>query len=330
MGRPPLARWHILSTSHVDQARTCITELFTDHRLDLVSRHTKLSATVHSRRFRNTALSVVTYGTDVNIFPTDDDRDFFALLIPMSGHTALRFEDTEVCATGDAAALISPTQSVHMRWSGDCAQLVLRIERSALEAELAELLDSRVRHPLQFESRLDTSRGPGHAVRAEADLVLSEVEEPSAPADRTEMWESLERHIMHTLLLAHRHNYTDALRREPSSPTMITRAQLDVALGLMEAHPRGARSVADVAKRANMSTRSLQRAFRHYQHTTFRDYLTDIRLRRLHQDLRAYSADAVTVSQRAARWWDRVPSSGQLAAAYRARYGVTPTDTLEN
>jgi transcriptional regulator GlxA family with amidase domain len=101
---------------------------------------------------------------------------------------------------------------------------------------------------------------------------------------------------------------------------------LKIAIEAMEADPAYPYSVAELAERSGVSVRTLQEAFRRHVGAGPAKYLRDLRLTGIHGDLLASVASQVTVTDIATRWgWTH---HGRLAAAYRARYGVSPKVTL--
>jgi len=80
-------------------------------------------------------------------------------------------------------------------------------------------------------------------------------------------------------------------------------------------------SLDDIARRVASSRRQLQRAYAEIGDTTFRDYLTAVRMRRAAEMLRSR---ALTVREVAHRVGYRQPA--QFAKAFRRHHGVAPSD----
>lgn len=322
--RLPLARWPIFATTEPELARQHVTELYTGHRLHLPSGGDPLDARLNSGRFGGTALAAVTYGGEVAV-ESVEPRPFAALVLPLAGEAVLRLGEDEVHATPHAGAIVSPADRFWMSWSPDCAVLVLRVEADNLEDQLTELLGHRISRPLRFAPRLDLTSGVGLSISTTLSHVVTELDRPGSLIDHPLLWQHLEHAVMTGILLTHAHNHTEALRtaRTPASPSA---RQLDVALALLEAHPEQRWTLPALADRVGPSARSLQRAFRTHRDRTFHDYLTQVRLRRVRRQLRAYTPDAITVSEVATRWGFLY--NGYFVDLYRRQYGQTPTETL--
>ncbi|MGX1811015.1 helix-turn-helix transcriptional regulator [Nocardia sp. NPDC055321] len=99
------------------------------------------------------------------------------------------------------------------------------------------------------------------------------------------------------------------------------------ATAFIESNPDLEIGVADIARAAHVSVRSLQLAFRRHLHTTPMRYLRRVRLELARADLlRAVAGDATTVTGVALRWG--FADMSRFAADYRAAYGEPPHHTL--
>ena len=87
-------------------------------------------------------------------------------------------------------------------------------------------------------------------------------------------------------------------------------------------------SITDVATAVGLSPRSLQKAFRTEFGQTPGEYLRSIRLDGVRRELQAMAAapDRERIADIARRW--QFSNAGRMAAAYRAAYGVPPSDAL--
>uniref|UniRef100_UPI0034DAE5F1 helix-turn-helix transcriptional regulator n=1 Tax=Paractinoplanes polyasparticus TaxID=2856853 RepID=UPI0034DAE5F1 len=76
-----------------------------------------------------------------------------------------------------------------------------------------------------------------------------------------------------------------------------------------------------------VSERALQAGFQRYVGISPTTYLRQVRLDRVHEELRQADPDRTTVADVAQRWGFR--HLGRFAGCYRARYGVSPSQTLK-
>jgi AraC-like DNA-binding protein len=116
---------------------------------------------------------------------------------------------------------------------------------------------------------------------------------------------------------------TDRARRDRDDTAAATVRR---AVAFIDEHAGQDITAADIAAAVHTSVRTLQLAFRRHLDTTPMNYLRRVRLARARHQLRAASPAQTTVTAVAARWGFSSPS--RFTAAYRATYGVRPTDTL--
>jgi transcriptional regulator GlxA family with amidase domain len=102
---------------------------------------------------------------------------------------------------------------------------------------------------------------------------------------------------------------------------------LSRAIAFIEAEPDADIAVADIARAANVTPRTIQHAFRRHLETTPMAYLRRVRLDHSHQQLReAARGDGATVARIALDWGFANPS--RFARYYRDTYGRAPSVTL--
>lgn len=322
MRTQPLRRWPILHTTDVDHMRDYVTRLFSPHDMEVIGGDRQLDARINSRRLRDTSLAAMTYGREVNL-TSDDPRSFYLLLFSLSGTADIRVADSRIQLSADTGALISPSESVHIRASADCTALALRIEQRAMEATLTGILGARLSGDLRFASKVDTTAGVGRTLLAAVENAVSELDTAESEFERAlTTWEQ---YVMTTLLVSQRHTYRHALNLQPKH--VATSTALNVAIGLIEAQPQDEHQFPDVTRLSRASSpRALQGAFRAELGETFKTRLHDVRLRRMHDALRSQPRERATV-QRIARDWG-MTYSGRLAEDYRASYGESPSETL--
>ena len=85
--------------------------------------------------------------------------------------------------------------------------------------------------------------------------------------------------------------------------------------------------MAELARCANVSERSLYNGFKDFRDTTPIKYITDLRLRRVREDL-CRSKHTTKIAEIAAKWG--FSHQGAFAKAYREKFGETPSVTLRS
>lgn len=104
-------------------------------------------------------------------------------------------------------------------------------------------------------------------------------------------------------------------------------ARVRRVLELIDSAPGAALTVADLARCAGVSERSLHAAFRRQLGTSPMAYVRRLRLKQAHDELlRLDPASGAKVTDVALRYG--FAHTGRFAAAYRTRYGEPPSATL--
>ena len=119
-----------------------------------------MHARQHVARVGGLALSYVGYGAEVEIDPGRLES-FFLIHLVHSGCCEMRTGDEVVMGGPAMGSVTTATRPLAMRWSDDCAHLVLKIERAMLERHLADLLGTPVTRPIEFRAALPVGDGSG-------------------------------------------------------------------------------------------------------------------------------------------------------------------------
>lgn len=323
MPRLPLHRYKFFQSADPDYVCEMVGKVLGPQRLDVAGGSTSLDARLHTRRLSDISISFLAYGTEV-IIQSNSPSTHFAIHLPLTGASASRCEGDLYTCTPKLALVVSPGDTVATYWDCGCRTLIVRIERVAVEAELATLLGSCVRRPLRFARTMDTTQGSGAVVSSALRTFAAQLDRDRGLFDNKTFVRAFERMLMLELLFGQPHNYSAQLHVGPVSATS---KEVEHAVALLESHPEQPHTVTRLAEQVAVSTRSLQRGFHVQLGTTFQEVLRDIRLRRVHDELRAAHPDDVTVTEVLSRW--RLSVKGYTYAAYRRRYGETPMCTLK-
>jgi AraC-like DNA-binding protein len=291
--------------------------MMADHRMSVSERATPFAAEVHHARLGSVRLLHFAYGAAVRI-ASAPLRDFATIHLPLAGGLRVAHGGARVSAGAGHGVVFSPDGDVAMDWSSGLRLLVVRIERDALETRLRALLGASIKAPLRFAAALDP-RGVLGALATAHDVLAAAGPDGPAPL----VAEELERSIVTALLLGQPHSYSDALRRPPSLPAPRI---VDVALDRAAATPGEPPSLAELARAAGTSERTLHEAFRRRFGTSPAAHLRGLRLQGARDALLAAEPDTATVARIALEHGFAHP--GRFATAYRARFGESPGATL--
>jgi len=251
------------------------------------------------------------------------ELDAYHVSMPTSGRTRIRHAGYDVLVTPATAAILGPGSAVRAEHDAHSVELAIRIERTALEEELASLLGHPVEGPIDLPPTLALTEGPGQSWSRLVRLLRDELDHEVSLLHQPLIAENLRSCVLSGLLLSASHKYHDELTGPPTAgpPRAIRRA-----VEAIHDEPERAFTVGDLAALANMSVRSLQEGFRQHVGSAPMTYLQSVRLDRAHESLRRADPSRVTVAAVAHRWG--FAHLGRFASAYRLRFGESPSETL--
>jgi AraC-like DNA-binding protein len=312
----PLSAYRVFRTTDLDEARDEVARAFCPHRLELLDRRRGLDAVYNSAPFGSSSLNFLRYGGPVRVTP-GELRTFFLVNVPLSGRAEFRIGGTIVQATPARGAVLSPDLSVDMQWADRTQQLIVQFGREALERRLGELLGGPLDAPLRFSPALDCASSRMRSWLRVVQLLRGELERRDGLVVSRHVTVQLEELAMTGLLLAQPSNYSSHFELEPAAaPTRAVRRAVD----FMQAHATEPLTVGAVAAAAGVGSRALQAAFRRDLGTTPTAYLRELRLDRAHEEIARGGATVTDVAFRSG-----FGHTGRFAAAYRARFGVSPS-----
>ncbi|NBZ86366.1 AraC family transcriptional regulator [Stagnihabitans tardus] len=307
----------LFQTRDLDEARERVAAVFCPHRLEADG---ALDACHHHLPGHDLSLNYIEYGARTLIAPGELGR-FYLLQVPLSGGAEIVNGAARYVSTPGQAAILNPHLPTRMTWEAGTRQVLVQVSRAAMEAQLAALLGPSER-PLTFDGPLDLTKGPGAALRRLILWLVAETDAGSPPIGRGLMARQIESTILAGLLEAP-HDRQSALSRQRAAPRP---RHLRLAEGFIEAHLDQPITLEEVAQAAGISPRGLQMVFRQHRGTTPLGFWRDQRLARAHADL-LQAPPGTRVTDVALRWG--FTHFGRFSEVYRARYGLSPRDTLQ-
>lgn len=320
--RPPfllLPRHIALETSDLGRARDHLGGIFAPHRLDLAGRTRDLAFRHAHVPFGALSFNLLQYGADVTV-RAPALEDFYLLQLTLAGHCALREAGTgrrTVLAPG-TLSVSNPTRAYTKRWSADSRQLLVRIERRAVERLVAERTGGE--HAPDFAvAPVAIGAGTRSLVRL-IEAVCADLEDEASAFAAPAVRRQLQRSLIALLLETMPHDCADMLAcAVPSAvPAVVRRAE-----AFIREHAAAPIGLAEIARAAGASARSLQAGFRRVRGTTPTGYLRAVRLDHARRDLAAGNGIGVTDVALA----NGFNHPGKFALAYKARFGEAPSAT---
>lgn len=283
----------------------------------------------HAWSYRSTALGPVSF-SEIRFrrdwsCDYDDVGSNYYVYLPLAGrHVSGRAgTETELLGGESASVYLPESGPLESRWDAASTALCVSLNRAAVDTALHETLGGAAAERITFEDTIDT-RG-GYA-RRWAELVLwvdRRVTRSDSLLSDPLVGLPLAESLVRGFLLASSHAYVSELTavRRPARP-----ASVRAAVDMIEARPQDPLTLVGLAARSGVGARALQQGFRRSMGMSPMAYLREVRLRHVHHELGAAAPATVTVAAVARRWG--FGHLGRFSAAYRARYGQSPHETL--
>jgi AraC-like DNA-binding protein len=312
------------STGDLDKARSIIARHFYTNFVDTLSGRHPWRARFSIAPAGSVTLGDLSFGTDIRM--QFGDLGAYHVDVPLTGAMTWRQgPGPSHTATTSSAAVFQPVGDTTLeQWSGDCRLLAVKINRQALESHLAVLLDAPVPGPIRLGPALDLSGAAGASWLNLLRLVAAETARSGGLLQHPVLGARLREDLITGLLLAADHPYREALYRP--RPVLAAPRTVRQVIEVMRAEPSRPYTVAELARIAGVSPRSLQLSFRRYIGMPPLVYLRELRLGLAHEQLIEADPAHSTVADIAYQAGFTHPS--RFAAAYRQRYGVNPSETL--
>lgn len=297
-----------------NHASRAVAEAYFPHELRLLGGSHRPRLTLRTVDLGRVLVGHVGWGADVAI--ECDYPGAHEINVPLTGHLESRGRHGPVTSVpGQGTVFRADTPSLIKHWDATCTVLGVKFDSAWLECEAERVLGGdRACTRGWLPDQLDLSSGQGLAWR--------------------QLVTSLSAHLSAPDLFRHSDLVRDQLAGALAAGFLLTSCP-DGGRGVM-AQPRTVKRVVqrlhddparpwtagEMAALAGTSVRRLQEGFRQWLGCTPTEYLVGVRLQRAHADLMA--DPTATVSDVAATWGFSSPS--RLAAAYRRRYGCSPSE----
>jgi AraC-like DNA-binding protein len=310
-------------TADLDEARELCERYYYPITIEPVHAVDRLEMSFQAASIGPVTVGVLGFSQDLRI----SSRDLvtgYQITMPVTGRMVSVHRNIAVTAGPGEAIVFQPVGGARVDpLPADCRLLAIKIEQSALENQLEEALGRPIAGPVALAPSMDVSHGPGLSWAKLAGLLVSDMLDPAGLTSSPLVAERLAESLIRGLLVAVDHPYREALTRPDTS---YHPRPLRLALDAMRADPAHPYSVDDLARLAGVSVRALQAIFHRHTGLTPIAYLRELRLARVHDELRRAVPGETTVAQVAHRWG--FGHLGRFAAAYRDKYGVAPSETL--
>lgn len=314
----------VLDSTNVDEVRSEIGHFMVEHEIQFSSSDTCLHAVLKRARLSSFTINVVEYGCDVIIAP-NPIKDFYLLHINLSGRCEITHQQTELTVDTHRAALCSPDEIYRFHWHPDSKAVAIQIPRERLLAHARQVLGQQIEDDIEFDLTLDLESPEGQALIGLVQYMFRDAELDKGLTSQASTAKYLEDALIDALFRMQPGNYHKAMHTQSEKckvlPFHVRRAEQFMAENL----DRPVR-VSELAEITGVTTRTLSSNFNHFLGDSPARYFLNMRLARARSML-LDSSQAKRVSD-VAHELGFSHQSG-FAAAYRARFHETPTQTQQ-
>lgn len=257
-------------------------------------------------------------GMEVNF---TEPPDAFAIYLPIQGAMEMVSRGKSLVSTSKSIVIADLARSTTLKLHQNRSHIGIAFSRAAVKRQLSELLDGPAVHDLDLTSEVPMGLAAYDRLSELGRFLWKSLENDEDDLLSMRSTEYLFRTIMISLLENVPHRYSDRLERPVAAavPRQVKRA-----IDYMIANLGSPLDIADIAREADVSIRSLQVAFQQFKHMSPLEFLRLLRLRAVREDI--VSGAAGTVSEIARRWG--FSHMGRFSAFYRQAFGEFPLQSL--
>jgi len=319
-----LQGYELLCTHSVAEATEAISALIGATSVSVASRdRDEFQTTLNAIRFLDVTMAFLDCraATTLTVHRT---ADAFAVHMPTHLDAEFQIAGRRHQASTYFPVITNPGDAYVQHLEQDCPQIIVRLERAAVERQLSRMLGRSLDRPVVFEPVADLTSDEAARWHGALQVLSSEVISPASLIRRGIGASSVEELIISTLLYIQPSSYYDQLREGASRRE---RSAVHRAVDFIEEHLAEPITLGQLAAHAGVSIRSIQSGFREDLSTTPVAYIRDRRLDKIRTVLvESGSIDGITVGSVAMRWGFNNP--GSFAVHYRERFGESPSQTL--
>lgn len=304
-----------------DLEQTCqqVGQVFKPHRLKVIQQKTDFFASMHMvRTAGNLQLSRLEYSEDVCIEP-DALEQFYLIQIPTMGYAEIEYVTQKFISYAQVASLLSPGQSVKMRWHAGSPQLIIKIAKDDFLFHCRQHLPHFQQQNLLFDPKLDFSQPSGAYFLQLLRTLINALEIQEHPLHHPLAFKQFESSLFNALIYGQANNSQQQLLQyhdKAISPYFIKRTE-----AYIREHLHDPLNIEVLAAQAGISVRTLFSGFKNYLGTTPMAYLKELRFEQAHLEL--MNNEDLSITDVAFKWG--FTHLGRFSQEYKRRYGQLPS-----
>ncbi|AWY44092.1 helix-turn-helix domain-containing protein [Pseudomonas putida] len=312
-----LERHRLLSSADYREIKDKVSHYLCPHSFNVLRDepiHTRLNGVF----FGDAALLDLSYGAPVEV-TIGDIADQYLFRITLQGQCEVAHGRRSAAMRSGCLSVSSPFAQSRIVTDGECRNLILRIDRDALETQLQRLLDRSLQQSVIFDVSVDHLGAGAVSLYHTLDYICRLY---GSGVDGSRLAGNLSEYLMQLLLTQLPHNYSADLLNDSRAPLPH---HVKKARDYIEAHLDEPISMTTLSELCGVSVRTLQNGFNQFLQQAPLNYIRDRRLAVIHESLKQGRVGE-TVTDILLR--HGINSFGHFSSAYRQRYGCLPSDTL--
>ncbi|WP_353173386.1 AraC family transcriptional regulator [Acinetobacter rudis] len=303
-----------------DLNETCLQvgQIFKPHRLKIIQQKSDFFASMHMvRTVGSIQLSRLEYSEDVYIDP-DDLEQFYLIQIPTKGYAEIQYATHKFISYDQVASLLSPGQSLQMRWHAGSPQLIVKIAKEDFLFHCRQHLPHFQQNSLVFDPKLDFSRPSAAYFLQLLKTLMTALATEQHPLQHPLAFKQFESSLFNALIYGQANNSQEHFQQEHKiiSPYFIKRTEAYIRENLHEPL-----NIELLAAQAGISVRTLFNGFKNYLGTTPMAYLKELRFEQAHLEL--INNEHLSITDVAFKWG--FTHLGRFSQEYKRRYGRLPS-----
>lgn len=314
-----MAGLHLFHSSNVRGVQAIVNNLISPHTLKTVGNSENFSASWDGIPRENISIFHSYYSTGVEI-DAGKVPDYYLIQTIISGYGEITNGSQSASISPGVSTICSPDQYTYIKKCGGSRHIIVRISRSVLESHLSNLIEREVREPVIFELLLNPQDR-----KSWNQLLLflwSQLSSYNLALEKKGLTRAYAEMVLTFLLTTQHHNYSSYLKTSERQilPWYIKRAEELIY------NNRTCLYVHQIAGELKVTTKTLQNGFKRYLNVTPSEYIQNVKLYRVHQELsQANTTDIVTDILQS----NGISNGGRFAALYKKKYGCLPSETLK-
>jgi AraC-like DNA-binding protein len=251
------------------------------------------------------------------------DTPFYALYFRRFGSAEYTVGRSSFITSPLRGPFLPGLQPVRVRTGSNWHTFATKFSPEALRGELSRLLDREIIRPIEFNPSVNYDQGAGWHVRRLLGQLFEESRNYAAGLTTLNLGlRQMEDSLISLILEGLDHNYAKFVNgpNRDIAPWQLRTVEEFIRQSADQAHTLG-----ELAAVGGVSARSLQSMFQKRRGYSPMEFLRRVRFERVHEEL-SHPNHNTTVTSAALQWGFLHLS--RFAAAYQARFGEKPSETL--